>query len=120
MKKKLVYICSPCRGDYVENIKAAERYCRGIVLTLEEVVPIAAHVYFTRFLNDTKKKEREIGLECGLSLIDICDEVWVYGDVISEGMAREIEYAKNNGIPVKKADEAYAEQMKTGMVRRNK
>ena len=27
MRKKLVYICSPCRGDVEKNIEKAQRYC---------------------------------------------------------------------------------------------
>ena len=28
MRKRLVYICSPCRGDIEKNIEKAQRYCR--------------------------------------------------------------------------------------------
>ena len=31
MRKKLVYICSPCRGDIEKNIEKAQRYCRDAV-----------------------------------------------------------------------------------------
>ena len=31
MRKKLVYICSPCRGDVEKNIEKAQRYCREAV-----------------------------------------------------------------------------------------
>ena len=31
MRKKLVYICSPCRGDIEKNIEKAQRYCREAV-----------------------------------------------------------------------------------------
>ena len=32
--------------------------------------------------------------------INMSDEVWVFGDEISEGMALEIEYAKKENIPL--------------------
>ena len=41
--------------------------------------------------DDTKRMD--VMLAC-YSLIDICDEVWVYGD--SEGCLNEARYAKNN------------------------
>ena len=48
MRKKLVYICSPCRGDVEKNIEKAQRYCREAVELWDDVIPIAPHVYFTR------------------------------------------------------------------------
>lgn len=66
-----------------------------------DVIPIAPHLLFTQFLDDTKPNERSIGLEAGIALLDMCDEIWVYGLVNpSEGMAAEIEYAKEYGIPI--------------------
>ena len=45
MRKKLVYICSPCRGDVEKNIEKAQRYCREAVELWDDVIPIAPHVY---------------------------------------------------------------------------
>lgn len=53
MRKRLVYICSPCRGDIEKNIEKAQRYCREAVELWDDVIPIAPHVYFTQFLDDT-------------------------------------------------------------------
>ena len=94
MRKKLVYICSPCRGDIEKNIEKAQRYCREAVELWDDVIPIAPHVYFTQFLDDTKPEERAAGMDMGLSLLAMCDELWVYGiENPSEGMRNEIEYA---------------------------
>ena len=68
MRKKLVYICSPCRGDIEKNIEKAQRYCREAVELWDDVIPIAPHVYFTQFLDDTKQEERAAGIDMGLSL----------------------------------------------------
>ena len=40
-------------------------------------------------------EERERGLAAGLEMIKIVDEVWAFGDYISEGMQDEIKYADN-------------------------
>ena len=105
MRKKLVYICSPCRGDIEKNIEKAQRYCREAVELWDDVIPIAPHVYFTQFLDDTKQEERAAGMDMGLSLLAMCDELWVYGiENPSEGMRNEIEYAKQHQIPIR--DEA--------------
>ena len=36
-----------------------------------------------------------------MTLLGLCDELWVFGDRISKGMAAEIEYAKKAYIPVR-------------------
>ena len=108
MRKKLVYICSPCRGDVEKNIEKAQRYCREAVELWDDVIPIAPHVYFTQFLDDTKQEERAAGMDMGLSLLAMCDELWVYGiENPSEGMRSEIEYAKQHQIPIRDAAELY-------------
>lgn len=106
--KRLIYICSPCRGDYERNITKAQEYCREAIEAFPDVLPLAPHVYFTQFLNDTIPHEREVGMKLGIELLDLCDELWVYGAHISKGMVEEIEYADDNGIPVKSAAEVFA------------
>ncbi len=72
------------------------------------MIPIAPHVYFTQFLDDTKQEERAAGMDMGLSLLAMCDELWVYGiENPSEGMRSEIEYAKQHQIPIRDAAELY-------------
>ena len=88
---KMVYICSPCRGDYENNIAAAKRYCRRAII--DGVVPIAPHVYFTQFLDDDIGDERKLGMKAAIELLELCHEVWVYGDP-TEGMTAEIKYAQ--------------------------
>lgn len=108
MRTRFIYICSPCRGDMKKNITKAQGYCREVVELFPDVVPIAPHVYCTQFMDDTNPKERALGMELGISLLGICSELWVYGiDNPSEGMKAEIEYAKEHGILVRDAAEAY-------------
>lgn len=108
MRKRFIYICSPCRGDMEKNITKAQGYCREVAELFPDLVPIAPHVYCTQFTDDTNPKERALGMELGISLLGICSELWVYGmDNPSEGMKAEIEYAKEHGILVRDAAEAY-------------
>lgn len=88
---KKVYICSPLKGDIKGNIERARKYCRDALLN-DGCIPIAPHTYFTQFLDDTNAIERAIGMECGIELLDMCDELWVFGTTISEGMRAEIDY----------------------------
>ena len=41
----------------------------------------------------------------GLQLLELCDEVWVFGPCISEGMKAEIELARKLGKPTLHIDE---------------
>ena len=100
--KKLVYICSPFRGNYEDNTENALIYCRVIMRHCPDVIPIAPHLYFPRFLDDLDEDERKLGMEAGIALLDNCSEMWVFGiDKPSEGMKAEIEHAEKCGIPVK-------------------
>ena len=100
MNKKLVYICSPCRGDYKKNIQYAEAYSRRAIRM--GYIPITPHIYFTRFLNDNNIEERSMGMDAGLQLLRMCSEIWVFGlDKPSEGMQAEIAFAIRHGIPIR-------------------
>lgn len=58
-----------------------------------------------------------IGLRLGQQLLRRCDELWVCGDRISSGMAREISEANHLSIPVKNigAHEIQKEQLPAEM-----
>lgn len=96
---KMVYICSPLRGDIEGNIKKALEYCA--LAESQGVIPLAPHTIFTQFLNDTIPEQRQRGLMLGLELLKRCDELWVFGNVISQGMKAEIEEARQNSIPTR-------------------
>ena len=97
---KQIYVCSALRGDILSNIEKARRYCEYVVKKCG-AIPIAPHIYFTQFLNDSIKEERDFGILAGLQLLGQCDELWYFGDVISEGMQKEIQVANSKVIPVK-------------------
>ena len=102
---KKVYICSPCRGDYENNIQRAREYSRAAVE--KGCIPITPHIYLTQFTDDTNPAERENALKMGRELVLMCDELWAFGlDHPSAGMAAEIELAKERGIPVLNGFEA--------------
>lgn len=90
--RSLVYICSPYSGDIAANKKAARRYCRFAVG--KGYIPIAPHLLFPQFLDDTAPRERQLGLHFGNVLMRKCSEVWVFGEYISAGMEAEIEKAR--------------------------
>lgn len=97
---KMIYVCSPCRGDYENNLRKAREYSR--VLAEWGYMPITPHIYFTQFLDDSNPCDREKGMRYGMKLLLMCDELWAFGlDHPSEGMAEEIKLATRCGIPVR-------------------
>ncbi len=90
--RPIVYICSPYSGDVEGNVAAARRYSRFAVE--QGYIPIAPHLLFPQFLDDSRPDERELGLFFGNALMSKCSEVWVFGNRISSGMESEIKRAK--------------------------
>ncbi len=97
--RPLVYICSPFAGDTEYNIKHAQGYCRFAVS--QGYIPLAPHLHYPQFMDDSDKESREMGLSFALILLAKCDELWVFGDTVSAGMRREIARAKRRGMPIR-------------------
>ena len=89
--RRKVYVASRYAGDVVANTTAAIGYCRRVIQ--DGYMPIASHLLYPQILDDKNPAERELGLSFGLALLQMCDEVWVFGKV-TKGMAGEIEEAK--------------------------
>ncbi len=106
-RPKLVYICSPYRGNIRRNTVIARRICRNILLSDRGwVIPIAPHLLYTQSLSDNDEKERKLGLRVGRQLLNICDELWAYipDNGPTEGMAAEIAMARSLSIPIREFD----------------
>ena len=108
MKSKLIYIASPYAGDVKQNVAFAKRVCRHAIS--QGHTPIAVHLLYPQMLDDNDPSEREIGLRLGHRVLESCDEMWVCGDRISSGMAREISEAESLGIPIRSVSGLELEQ----------
>lgn len=95
---KRVYICSPLGGDVVAHIEQVKQYT--LYALKSGVAPVVPHFY-ALVLNDDIPKERELGRQAGINLLWLCDEIWVFGEIISEGMEAEIRFCKNLNLPVR-------------------
>lgn len=100
---KIVYICSPFRGDTATNIANAQRYSRFAVE--QGVLPIAPHLLFPQFMKDDVPEERNQAMAFNEKLLHLCQEVWVFGNSTTMGMAFEIAFAEKAGISIKYLDE---------------
>lgn len=87
---KLVYVCSPLRGNIEENLENAKSYSKYVMKS--GYIPFTPHLYFTTFLDDNIEEERTAGMQMGMEMLEKCDELWVMTNNISEGMAKEIEW----------------------------
>lgn len=106
---KKVFICSPfspqgetkdeMAEDMNRNIHLAQIACR--YAAINGFIPYAPHLYFTQFLDDGKKNEREYGQAMGFTWLAFCDELWVIGRRNSSGMEKEIRQAMEWGMPIK-------------------
>ena len=92
---KKVYICAPLGGDVEGNLERVKRYTRYALMC--GTAPVVPHFY-ALCLNDNNQKEREIGLAAGLGMLWFCDELWVFGQTVTEGMKQEIQFCKHLNI----------------------
>ena len=106
---KLVYIASPYAGDIEKNTEYAKEACRVVMNSGHAF--FAPHLLYPSVLDDGDPRERLAGLDMGLAALSHCDELWVFGERISAGMAAEIAEAKRLGIPVRRMEIAQKEEM---------
>jgi len=92
------------RGDIENNIKKAHDYCKYAVDC--GLMPLAPHIMFAPYCDDSIPESREKGLAMGLDLLRRCDEIWVCGDTISQGMQGEIDRARHLKIPMIYVDDS--------------
>ncbi len=97
--RPLVYICSPFAGDVENNVNMARVYSRFAVRNA--CIPLAPHLLFPQFMDDSVPAERSIALFMGMVLLGKCEQVWVFENIISKGMAAEIEKAEKKNMPIR-------------------
>ena len=99
---KKVYICAPLGGDVEGNLERVKRYTRYALMC--GTAPVVPHFY-ALCLNDNNQKEREFGLAAGLGMLWFCDELWVFGQTVTEGMKQEIQFCKHLNIKTRYVSE---------------
>jgi hypothetical protein len=97
---KRVYIAHALKGDWFAGIRetkvwAFEAAKRGFM-------PVAPHVLFDGILDDSDPDERDRGMRLGLAQLAECDEIWLCGERVSEGMEGERVFAESRGIHVRR------------------
>ena len=95
--RPLVYICSPYSGDVKGNTAKAIRYSRFAVD--QGAIPLAPHLLLPLYMNEGT--ERELALFMDMVFLGRCEEVWVFGKSVSEGMQAEIDKAKKKQMKIR-------------------
>ena len=103
--RPLVYICSPYSGDTANNTEKAKKHCRFAVDN--NAIPLAPHLLFPQFMND--ETERDLAMFMDMVLIGRCEQLWVFGDTVTEGMKAEISNMNRKGIKIRRFTELYRE-----------
>ena len=96
---KLVFICSPYRGEVETNTSRARRYC--YFAHTQGAAPIAPHLHNPHFLDENLPYERQAGIEIGLEYLRRADELWCFGDRLTEGMEHELQAAQQMKLPIR-------------------
>lgn len=95
----LVYVCSPYAGDVENNVANAKKYSRFAVEN--NAIPVTPHLLYPQFMDDSNEQEREQAMHFNYVLLGKCTELWVFGGVVSRGMAREINVAKKRRMKIR-------------------
>ena len=99
---KKVYICVPLGGDVKGNLEKVRRYTEYALKC--GTAPVVPHFY-ALCLDDDNPDERKIGMTAGRSLLWFCDELWLFGDEITEGMSTELQYCRHLNLKTRKVRE---------------
>ena len=89
-----VYVCAPLGGNVESNLKKVRTYTEYALRC--GTAPVVPHFY-AECLDDS--------LPAGLSLLWFCDELWLFGDAVSDGMKNELQFCKNLNIRIRKITE---------------
>ncbi len=106
-RMKLIYVASPLSAPTKEGVEANVAYAKKASRFVIDGggVPLAPHLRDPTFLDDTDPKERAIGTKLAMELMTRCDEVWLFGPTVSPGMAAELEFATEHGIPYRRLED---------------
>lgn len=88
--RPIVYVCSPYAGNVDKNTANARMYSRFAVA--KNTIPFAPHLLLPQYISE----EHEHGLTMFMNKVFLgkCDELWVFGSKVTEGMIEEIEQAR--------------------------
>lgn len=91
--------------EFRQNLRRAKIVARYAVLNGYD--PEATTIYFTQFLSDFSKIERNLGIKIGQVRLTRCNVLWNIldkGESPSSGMVSDMKIAEENGVPIENKD----------------
>ncbi len=101
MRRPLVFIAHPVSDDPQFNTILGLKILRHLIETHEDRTFIAPWIDYCLVLNDRNPHHRDRGIRDDLEVLKRCDELWLTGDRISQGMENERRFAEEQGIEVR-------------------
>lgn len=99
--KTLVYLAHPVRGySKLDLVSSITTWLAQLIPRFPDHAFQAPWLLYVLALDDGNQTHRERGLEDDIEWLLRCDQVWLLGDVVSDGMALEAEHARINAMPV--------------------
>lgn len=95
--RPLVYICSPFSGDVDVNTEKAKKYSRFAVDS--GAIAFAPHLLLPLYMSEDS--ERELVMFMDMVFLGKCNQIWVFGDVITRGMRAEINKATKKNMIIR-------------------
>jgi hypothetical protein len=111
--KKLAYLAHPLGPDGPQrdaNREAASKIMADLQAKHQDRVFVASWITLSGQWSETPEN-RKLGLECDLALLEHCQEIWLAGPEISNGMRVELDHAMGLGLRV--IDQTYTLERKT-------
>jgi hypothetical protein len=97
---RVIYMAHPVNGDVEGNLKRAKIWLKHLTEGNPWVAFIAQWIVECEIWDDSNAADREIGLKRCLAAVERCDELWLVGTSMSNGMALEAAHAVECGIKV--------------------
>lgn len=91
---RTVYICHPYSNDPEYNAATCLEICRRIFAADVGILPIAPQCYLPAFVDEATARDRAM-MAC-VEMMMMCDEVWAFGSVLTDGMRQELYKAANS------------------------
>ena len=98
MKRK-IYICAPITDNLEESIENVKWYAQYVLQC--GMAPVIPHFYYL-CMPVVGKKELDIIRSACTGLLWYSDEVWVFGDEVTENMEKEIRFCKTLNVRIRK------------------
>jgi hypothetical protein len=90
-----IYVCAPWRDP--NSYLIVNQICKKIIELGHN--PVCWAIMYSSLLDFSDFKNREIAIKYGISLMDSCQEVWVFGSK-TQIMQQEVTIANEKDIPI--------------------